>query len=308
MKNKKKALVTGAAGFIGSNLVNLLIEEGWEVDIIDNLSTGKIENVHKKATFYNIDLTQKEFTELSKRIFPETDVVFHLAAWPRVEPSIQNPKEFNEANVSATVAVFEACKNFGVKKVVYSSSSSVYGETKSFPTNELEQTSPMSPYALQKLIGDQYAKLFCELYDMNISCLRYFNVFGNNEPTEGPYVPVMGIWLRQFKNKEALTITGDGEQSRDFVNVLNVARANLACAETDLPGYNVFNVGSGKSYTLNYLANKISKNIEYVAERSEPKYTCANISKIKSKTTYIELPETSVVEYIKNKINLSTTA
>lgn len=294
-----KAVVTGGAGFIGSNVVDLLVELGHEVVVVDNLSTGKAENVNSLAVLCEVDLLSPEFETVASELFPETDVVYHLAALPRVEPSIQDPVSFNEVNVTATVKLFDAARRYGVKKVVYSSSSSVYGDAENVPTDETEPTDPMSPYALQKLIGDEYAQLFCRLYDMDITCLRYFNVYGNREPTEGAYVPVIGIWFRQLAEGKALTITGDGKQSRDFINVRDVARSNVVCGETDLKGYQVFNIGSGKTYELNKLAALISDNTTYIAPRIEPKHTCANVSKLKEATGWE--PVHSIESYISTK-------
>jgi UDP-glucose 4-epimerase len=201
-----------------------------------------------------------------------------------------------------------ACKKHNVKNIVFSSSSSVYGEPKYHPTEENAELNPMSPYALQKLHGEQYAKLFCELYKMNICCLRYFNVYGNREPTEGAYVPVIGIWLRQYKQGKNLTITGDGKQTRDFVNVLNVAEANYGAAFNAPEGFSVFNVGSGKNYELNVAARWICSDeskIEYISPRIEPKTTLADISKLKKmlgKNTYsiFDLKK-YLIESIKNE-------
>lgn len=295
---QKSALVTGGAGFIGSNVVDLLIEKGWDVTIADNLSTGFKENLNPKATFWNVDILRRQFSSCwsPDRKF---DVVFHLAALPRVEPSIHDPVGSNEQNVTAALKVFDLARKRGVKNIVFSSSSSVYGDAENVPTDEVEPTDPMSPYALQKLVCDQYAELFCKLYDMNIICLRYFNVYGNREPTVGAYVPVIGIWLRQLESGNPLTITGDGKQSRDFVNVADVARANLMCAEADLKGCNIFNVGSGETHELNHLASLISDNTTYIPPRIEPRHTCADVSKLKELVGW--LPKHTIEEYISNK-------
>lgn len=295
-----KAIVTGGAGFIGSNVVDLLLDKGWEVHIVDDLSTGFKENLHPKATFHDVDINSAEFKHVAEEFFGGTDVMFHLAALPRVEPSIENPIPSNEANVTATLNVFDTCRRYGIKKIVYSSSSSVYGDAKGVPTDELEPLDPMSPYALQKLVGDQYAELFCKLYDMDITCLRYFNVYGNREPTVGSYVPVIGIWFRQHAAGKSLTITGDGEQSRDFINVEDVAAANIICAEADLKGCNIFNVGSGKTHKLNKLAAMISNETTHIAERFEPKHTCANVTKLTKATGW--KPQKSIELYIKKKL------
>lgn len=300
-----KAIVIGGAGFIGSNVVDRIINSdfNWdEVLVIDNLSTGKKENINPKAKFLFADI--RNFNEIESH-FENASCVWHLAALPRVEPSIHDPITFNDINVNGTLNVFMAAKKHGVKNIVFSSSSSVYGEPENHPTDENEKLNPMSPYALQKLHGEQYAKLFCELYNMNICCLRYFNVYGNREPTEGAYVPVIGIWLRQYRQGKKLTITGNGKQTRDFVNVLNVADANYVAAFKAPSGFSVFNVGSGKNYQLNTVARWIcsdEEKIQYIAPRIEPKITLANIEKLKNMASKKLLPILELEEYIKLEI------
>jgi UDP-glucose 4-epimerase len=297
-----KVVVTGGAGFIGSNIVDMLVEEGHDVVVVDDLSTGKRENVNEKATLFEIDIADRE-TETTinilASIFSGADTVYHVAALPRVEPSIVNPTESHKINVNGTYNVFWAAKKANVKNVVFSSSSSVYGDAVT-PTKETANLNPMSPYALQKLVNEQYGKLFCDLYEMNITCLRYFNVYGHREPTEGSYVPVIGIWLRQFKDGNSLTITGDGEQSRDFVNVYDVAKANLAVRKANLQGFNVFNVGSGRTHKLNYLASLISDDTTYITPRIEPKYTLADIKNLKNATGW--QPEVSLIAYLEAEV------
>lgn len=286
MKTCSKSLVIGGAGFIGSNLVDRLVAsdtttEDEQIIVLDNLSTGKMQNINgsRKVKFVFGDICKYDQIE---EFFEGIDTVYHFAALPRVEPSIKDPIGFNKINVDGTLNVFWAAKSHGIKKIVFSSSSSVYGEPKVHPTPESADMNPMSPYALQKLHCEQYAKLFCELYGMNITCLRYFNVAGNREPTEGMYVPVIGIWLRQLKAGEQLTITGDGKQTRDFVNVFDVAAANEAAALWAPNGFNVYNVGSGKSYELNEVARWMTseERIQYISERIEPRKTLADISKL----------------------------
>jgi len=304
MKTYSKSLVIGGAGFIGSNLVDRLVANSKEsadeqIIVLDNLSTGKMQNINgsRKVKFVFGDICQYDQIE---EFFENIDTVYHFAALPRVEPSIKDPIEFNKINVDGTLNVFWAAKKHGVKKIVFSSSSSVYGEPKIHPTPETAEMNPMSPYALQKLHCEQYAKLFCELYGMNITCLRYFNVAGNREPTEGMYVPVIGIWLRQFKAGEQLTITGDGRQIRDFVNVSDVAAANEAAALYAPNGFNIYNVGSGKSYELNEVARWIAPEdrIKYIPERIEPKKTLADISKLTEMTNGRINPPEDLKEYV----------
>jgi UDP-glucose 4-epimerase len=300
----KKAVVVGGAGFIGSSVVDEILKDGsWdEVLVIDNLSTGKRENVNSGAKLVVADI--RNINEIEPH-FKGATHVWHLAALPRVEPSIKDPITFNDINVNGTLNVFMSCRNNGVAKVVFSSSSSVYGEPKTHPTPEDADLNPMSPYALQKLHGEQYAKLFCDLYDMNISCLRYFNVYGKREPIEGFYVPVIGIWLRQLRSGKNLTITGDGKQIRDFVNVEDVAHANRVAALYTPAGYSVYNVGSGKNHELNEVARWIcadENKIEYIAPRIEPRLTLADTSKLR-KVGQGVLPEPlSLKEYLEREL------
>ncbi len=271
-------LVTGGAGFIGSNVVDAALAKGWTVKVIDNLSTGFKENLNPNIELINADICDYDSIE---EHFAGVDVVFHLAALPRVQPSIDDPLPYNRVNIEGTLSVLDACKNHGVKKVVFSSSSSVYGECGSDPVSEEYRKEPLSPYALQKLVCEEYFKLYHKLFGINSVCLRYFNVYGKRQPEIGSYVPVVGIFFKQLKEGNPLTVTGDGEQARDFVNVLDVAEANIKAAEADLTGYNYFNVGSGKNYKIIDIAKKVCYNIQHIEKRIEPKNTIADIQKIK---------------------------
>ena len=272
-------LVTGGAGFIGSNVVDVALNKGWSVKIIDNLSTGFEKNLNSQCEFINADIC--DYNAIEKH-FSGIDVVFHLAALPRVQPSIDDPLPYNKVNIEGTLSVLDACKNHGVKKVVFSSSSSVYGECGDEPVSEEYRKEPLSPYALQKLVCEEYFKLYYKLFGINSVCLRYFNVYGNRQPEIGSYVPVVGIFFKQFREGAPLTVTGDGEQARDFVNVVDVANANIRAAEADLVGYNYFNVGSGKNYKIIDIAKKVCYNVVHIEKRIEPKNTIADVQKIKN--------------------------
>lgn len=272
-------IVTGGAGFIGSNVVDKALEKGWNVKIIDNMSTGFRENVNPNCELIEEDIC--DYNAIEKH-FKGVDIVFHLAALPRVEPSIIDPLPYNKVNIEGTLSVLDACKNHGVKKIVFSSSSSIYGECGDDPVDEEYRKEPLSPYALQKLVCEQYFQLYAKLFNINSICLRYFNVYGNRQPQVGSYVPVVGIFFKQYKNNEPLTITGDGQQARDFVNVLDVADINILAAESNLQGYNYFNVGTGKNEKILDIAQKVCYNIKYVEKRTEPKNTLANVEKAKS--------------------------
>ena len=226
----RKVLVTGGAGFIGSNLVDALISKGIQVIVIDNLSTGKKDNINQDAVFFNLDLCSVSQTELID-ILKGVDTIFHLAALARVQPSIENPFPYHESNVTATLNVLYAASKSRVKRLVYSASSSCYGNTKKIPQVEDDPTNPLSPYGLQKYIGEQYCRMFSQVYGLDTVSLRYFNVYGERMSLEGAYCLVTGIFARQMKQGNQLTITNDGNQRRDFTYVGDVVQANIIAAE-----------------------------------------------------------------------------
>jgi UDP-glucose 4-epimerase len=271
-----KCIVTGGGGFIGSNIVDRLVNDGHEVIIIDNLSSGKKEFLNKKAYFYNIDLSVNQ----DLYMFKDVDFVFHVAAFAEVDPSIKNPLPYHNANINATLNILLACRKYNIKRMIYSASSSCYGNPTEIPTTENAKIEPMSPYALQKLVGEEYCRLFSNLYGLETVCLRYFNVYGNRQRNEGAYALVTGIFLRQLNNGEVLTITGDGEQERDFVNVSDVVEANILASTSNKVGCGEsINIGNGVAITINEIANAISNNICYVEKRHEPDITLSDISK-----------------------------
>ena len=271
-----KYVVIGGAGFIGSNLVDRLIDDGHEVKIIDNLSTGKKENINPKASFSQMDISIKTAPPYLKILLKDVDIVFHLAAKARVQPSIENPIEYNDVNVGGLLNVLDACVKSKVKRFVYSSSSSVYGNVEKFPTSEETELNPLSPYALQKLMGEQYCKLFSELYDLETVSLRYFNVYGERQLTEGPYCCVMGIFINQRLNGKPMTIRGDGEQRRDFTYVGDVVEANILAATKPHPTEIVFNIGNGDNRSVNQIADLIGGDRINVDPVIEPRETLAD--------------------------------
>jgi|TARA_R110000824_G_scaffold68589_1_gene177261 nucleoside-diphosphate-sugar epimerase len=291
---KIKSLVTGGLGFIGSNLVDLLVEEGHEVSVIDDLSTGYAEYAHPQVKYHTKDI--RKYGEI-EGLFEGMDYVFHLAALPRVEPSIINPMASDSINTQGSLNVFFAAKEAGVKKVIFSSSSSIYGDVPPKKVCEKLAPNPLSPYGLQKLFGEQYLELFHKLYGLDSVSLRYFNVYGNRQPLEGAYVPVVGIWFRQIEAGGWPTITGDGNNSRDFVNVKDVARANLKAAIATTKGHSYFNIGSGTNNSLNDLCDLVSKKRVYIDPRIEPRFTLADTSKAKKILNWS--PEIDVIEWIK---------
>lgn len=276
-----KYLVTGGAGFIGSNLVDKLVEKNHEVAIIDNLSTGKKENINPKADFYQLDIC--DFEKI-KPLFQEVDYVFHLAAIPRVPLSIEDPVGTSKVNILGTINVFKVAIDAGVKRIVFASSSSVYGEQKELPLRENMAPNPVSPYGLQKLVGEQIAKLFVQLYKVPIVCLRYFNVYGPKIDFDSDYSLVLGKFLRLRAQGKPLTIFGDGEQTRAFCYIDDVIDANIKAVESEkIKGGEVINIGQEKSYSVNYLSRLIGGKVEYLPPRvGDPLHTQANITLAKN--------------------------
>ena len=273
-----RIIVTGGAGFIGSHIVNKLIEDNHKVIVIDDLSTGKKENVNPKAKFYKLDVTEMDVRGKCS-MFSDIDIVFHLAAFPRVEPSIKEPIHAHNINVNGTLNVLKACVDYNVKRFIFTSSSAVYGDAL-VPTPENHKVNPMSPYALHKLIGEQYCKLFSKLYNIETACLRYSNAYGEGQPTEGAYCNVMGIFEQQKAKGEKLTIVGDGEQRRDFVHVTDIVDANIKCMDYPLElNGDVFNIGYGKNYSVNQIAKWIGGETTNIEPRIEPRETLLNSEK-----------------------------
>ena len=275
-----RCLVTGGAGFIGSNLVDKLTKDGHEVQVWDNLSTGKKDNINPRAHFINCSIVgdYKSRKVLMNEFNP--DVVFHLAALPRVQPSIEDPIKYHNVNVNGTLNMLKLCVDCNVKRFVYSSSSSVYGDTEQLPTTEEAPLNPMSPYALHKVIGEQYCKLFSKLYGLETVCLRYFNVYGERQPLEGAYALVLGIFINQRLNGEPMTINGDGEQRRDFTYVGDIAEVNLKAgfSKTKWDG-DIFNIGNGDNRSVNQIADMIGGSRIYRDPVVEPRETLAQNGK-----------------------------
>ncbi|MBL31711.1 MAG: NAD-dependent dehydratase [Flavobacteriales bacterium] len=278
----RKVVVTGGAGFIGSNLVDELIDNGLEVIVIDNLSTGKKENLNTGATFFQHDLSCINIDDLVD-IFESVDVVFHLAALARVQPSIEDPLPYHDANVTATLNILYASTKANVKRVVYSASSSCYGNATKVPQNEKDETNPLSPYGLQKYIGEQYCRMFSEVYKLDTVSLRYFNVYGERMSLSGAYCLVTGIFARQMQNNQSLTITNDGNQRRDFTYVGDVVSANMLASryEKKLNG-EVFNIGNGKNFSIHEVADMFGGKKMYGEKRLEPFETLADNRKAKN--------------------------
>lgn len=280
MFQPKTYLVTGGAGFIGSNLVEALIREGHRVRVIDNLSTGKRERVHPQAEFIEADFTD---LEAIKPHFHGVDGVFHVGALPRIPFSIEHPVPAAEANINGTLSVFVAARDAGVKRVVYSASSSAYGSQEKLPLHPDMPANPLNPYALHKYVGEKIAEQFHRFYGMETVSLRYFNVYGPAMADEGAYVTVISHFVRQRKAGEPLVVHGDGEQSRDFTHVHDVVRANILAMKSDKVGKGeVLNVGAGEQYTVNYIAKMVGGPVTHAEGRKgEARHTRADISRTK---------------------------
>jgi UDP-glucose 4-epimerase len=278
---KNIALVTGGAGFIGSHIVDLLLEKGFEVRVLDNLSGGRLKNLEQHKSnpqlyFYNYDITD---IETNHPIFHDVKWLFHLAGIGDIVPSIEKPLDYFNANSYGTARIAEAARAAGVEKVVYAASSSCYGLA-DVPTNELAPINPQYPYALTKYIGELTLFHWHEVYGLPVNSIRIFNAYGPRSRTSGAYGAVFGVFLKQKIEGKALTVVGDGNQSRDFVYATDVAKAFVAAAQTDKVG-EIYNIGFGKPRKINELTKLLSEEIIRIPERpGEPKCTWADISKI----------------------------
>jgi len=280
----EKIIVTGGAGFIGSHLVEKLIKDGYQVAVLDNLSTGRLDNLRavakeKNYSFVNIDITDLEGIG---RYFEGADWVFHLAALADIVPSIIEPYKYHKANVDGTMAVLEASRLSGVKKVIYAASSSCYGIPKTYPTSEDVVIDPQYPYAFSKYIGELYCLTWAKIYKIPVISLRLFNVYGPRSRTAGTYGAVLGVFLAQKLAGKPFTVVGDGTQKRDFVNVIDVADAFIKAAASRVQN-EVFNVGSGDPNDINKLVSLLGGEKVYIPKRpGEPECTWADITKIKT--------------------------
>ncbi len=285
-------LVTGGAGFIGSHIVEELLKRGEKVRVLDNFSTGKRENI---APFLKeIELIEGDIRELKiiKKAMKGVDYVLHQAALPSVFRSIKDPITTNEVNVLGTLNILTAAKEARTKKIVYASSSSVYGDTPTLPKREDVKPSPLSPYALSKLAGEEYSRLFSSLYGLKIISLRYFNVFGPRQDPTSQYAAVIPKFISLMLKGKRPTIYGDGEQSRDFTYVLNVVNANLL-ATTSKTKEGVFNIACGKRITVNELVTDLNRimNTEIKPLYTDPRpgdvrHSQADISKAEEAFDY----------------------
>lgn len=279
-----KSLVTGGAGFIGSNLVDSLISLGHEVIVIDNEYSDVHEQFYwnSKAQNYKYDIRDYENT---RHLYDDVDYVFHIAAEARIQPAILNPIEAISINSVGTCTVLQCSREAGVKKVIYSSTSSAYGMNP-YPNVETQPDDCLNPYSVSKVNGEKLCKIYTDLFGLKTVILRYFNVYGNRHPLKGQYAPVIGIFMRQKNCNEPLTIVGDGEQRRDFTNVFDVVEANIKVATFDVDETyygQVYNVGTGINHSINEVASLISDNQTHIPSRiGESRVTLADNNKIKN--------------------------
>ena len=249
-----KLIVTGVAGFIGSHVVDKLIELGHHVIVIDNLLLGKKEFVNKKAQFIKADI--RDYKKIVK-YFKGVETVFHLAADPRLQISVEDPITTHDINVTGTINVLVAAWKQKVKKVVFTSSGAVYGDQDILPVKENCELKPLSPYGLHKLMGEKYCRLFSNLYNLETVCLRYFNVFGPRKLGTGAYPLVIPAFLQMRKKGKPMTIVGDGQATRDYIHVSDVVTANILAWQSNIKNGEAINIGSGIETSVNQIADYI---------------------------------------------------
>lgn len=298
-----KSLVTGGAGFIGSNLVDKLIQKGHEVVVIDNESAECNEKFYwnPNASNHKLDICDYEFT---KDLYSGVDYVFHLAAESRLQPAIKNPINAVTKNAVGTCTVLQCAREAGVDKVIYSSTSSAYGLNK-FPNYETDPNDCLNPYSVSKVAGEELCKMYTNLYGLKTVIFRYFNVYGDRSPTTGQYAPVLGIFLKQKEENLPLTVVGDGLQRRDFIHVEDVIDANILAATADhsIESYGqVYNIGSGKNISILEIAKMVSGNYIHIEEREgEARTTLACNDKFRYNFGWV--PKFEVKEFIEEKLN-----
>lgn len=260
-----ECLVTGGCGFIGSNLVDRLINDGHEVIVIDNESAITHEHFYynKCALYYKFDIT--DYASI-RPLFDDIDYVFHLAAESRIQPTIENPILAIQTNTVGTTTVLQCARESNVKKVMYSSTSSAYGLKNLPPLKEDMVEDCLNPYSVSKVAGEKICKMYTDLFGLKTISFRYFNVYGPREPVKGQYAPVIGLFLRQKRSGESLTIVGTGTQRRDFTHVNDIVNANVLAMKSDISGC-VFNVGTGKNHSVLELAKMISDDITFIPSR-----------------------------------------
>ncbi len=314
-----KCLVTGGGGFIGSNIASTLLSQGHSVRVLDNFSSGYWENVESLTG--NIEIIEgdiRDYWTVAKAV-AGVDYVFHQAALPSVPRSIENPLTANVVNIDGTLNMLEASRQAKVKKLVFASSSSIYGESEELPKHEGMVPSPLSPYAVNKLTGEYYCKVYWELYKFPTVALRYFNIFGPKQDPDSDYAAVVPKFITRFLEGKAPTVFGDGEQSRDFTYIDNCVQANILAATTDSMVGDYFNVACGGQYTLNQLLDRLRAilGVNIAAQYAEPRagdirHSFADIEKLKSHGYRVEVDFDAglrkTVDFFKKKFEQSKQA
>ena len=294
-----KALVTGGAGFIGSHVVDALISRGDEVICVDDVSAPQNDTFYWNDSATNI---RADIRELHQSLYDGVDAVFHLAARSRIQPTVNSPSECFSVNVLGTQKVLECSRLAGVKRVVYSASSSYYGHASKPPFIESAPKGCATPYSLSKWQGEEICELYTKIYGLSTVSLRYFNVYGPRDPLKGEYAPVMGLFMRQKSAGLPMTIVGDGEQRRDFTHISDVVEANLLSAK-NLHVTGSINIGTGRNYSINDLATMIGGDRQYVPERvGETRETLANNLRAREELSWI--PKVSLEDYLNEKLRM----
>ena len=297
-----KSLVTGGAGFIGSNLVDELIKLGHDVVVIDNEYSDAHDHFYWNDHTQNYKYDIRDY-EKTRPLYDGVDYVFHIAAEARIQPAILNPVEAVSINSVGTCTVLQCAREAGVKKLMYSSTSAGYGMN-SQPNVETQPDDCLNTYSISKVNGEKLCKMYTDLFDLDTVIFRYFNVYGERQPIRGQYAPVIGIFLRQLEAGQPLTIVGDGEQRRDFTYVKDIVNANImaALSNADKEAYGqVYNVGSGVNYSVNEVAEMISNNVKYIPPRlGEARISLANVDKIYN--TFAWKPQQNLQEWVKKQI------
>lgn len=282
MTNKKVAVVTGGAGFIGSHMVDLLVENGFLVRVVDNLSGGRLENLDRHSKNSDVSFSELDILDISAdlSVFKGVKYVFHFAGIGDIVPSIERPDDYMHVNAMGTVKVLEASRRAAVDKFVYAASSSCYGIAKT-PTNETQVVNTLHPYALSKYQGEQIVMKWNEIYNLPCNSIRIFNAYGIRSRTTGAYGAVFGVFLKQKLENKPFTVVGDGKQMRDFLYVTDVVQAFWRAAKTSLSGQ-IWNLGAGKPQSINRLVELMGGDVVYIPKRpGEPDCTWADITKIK---------------------------
>ena len=297
-----RSLVTGGAGFIGSNLVDGLLSLGHEVIVIDNEYSDAHDHFYWNDHTENYKYDIRDY-EKTRPLYDGVDYVFHIAAEARIQPAILNPVEAVSINSVGTCTVLQCAREAGVKKLMYSSTSAGYGMN-SQPNVETQPDDCLNTYSISKVNGEKLCKMYTDLFDLDTVIFRYFNVYGERQPIRGQYAPVIGIFLRQLAAGEPLTIVGDGEQRRDFTYVKDIVNANImaALSNADREAYGqVYNVGSGVNYSVNEVAAMISDDVKYIPPRlGEARISLANVDKIYN--TFAWKPQQNLEEWVKKQI------